>query len=478
MTQEVEGVACVRGWSQSARPTVKISDDIIVANPPAQKAFKGDALLSMLAGTPPNSKATDWLPDGQKKKVNQGGIPSKEDAPVGLQQKCENLISFTVIFNFQSRIECFPRYIDDADGSHRRRSYTLRKAPHDYDESTSQGRIERKIQNAPAGQGTVRMLSREEWEKMQGDRSRTPFESKLARSIAPLRTGEPLHMDDVKDWTIDVLTDALLRMNRIFESYGIRPLFYFNVENPNPNLRQLREELLRLSFSAPRSVCGLGDTKFTLYGRQEITKMVEVVVSAVLEKLIDVIAKEAVFKEQFGLLRTDLEWIRSFLKDADGRRRENNRVKVWLNQIRDVTYDAEDVIDTFLIKIEQLGSEFRGFLGCYLPSRPLPFFDIRNKIEEIIQRIERIGHNKSRYGIEDMDAEISGWSNEVPSRKEKLSPIVEEVNVVGFEDDVKTITRKLIREDTERRLVISIVGMGGLGKTTVAKIFFNSSIIK
>eukprot|EP00262_Sarcandra_glabra_P000644 TRINITY_DN10782_c0_g1_i1.p1 TRINITY_DN10782_c0_g1~~TRINITY_DN10782_c0_g1_i1.p1 ORF type:complete len:177 (+),score=13.83 TRINITY_DN10782_c0_g1_i1:217-747(+) len=81
-----------------------------------------------------------------------------------------------------------------------------------YDESKSQERIERKIRNAPAGQGTVRMLSREEWDEIQEVRPRTPFESKLARPNARLRTGEPLHVEDVKDWAIDVLTDALTRV--------------------------------------------------------------------------------------------------------------------------------------------------------------------------------------------------------------------------------------------------------------------------
>lgn len=63
-----------------------------------------------------------------------------------------------------------------------------------YDDSKSQDMIERKIKNAPAGQGTVRMLTREEWESVQEVRPRTPFESKLARPNAKLRTGEPLKM--------------------------------------------------------------------------------------------------------------------------------------------------------------------------------------------------------------------------------------------------------------------------------------------
>ncbi|XWS16838.1 hypothetical protein CRYUN_Cryun33cG0014700 [Craigia yunnanensis] len=70
--------------------------------------------------------------------------------------------------------------------------------------------IERKIKNAPPSQGTVRMLTREEWEESREVRPRTPFESKLARPNAQIRTGEPLHMD-LKNWTIDVLTDALIR---------------------------------------------------------------------------------------------------------------------------------------------------------------------------------------------------------------------------------------------------------------------------
>ncbi|KAJ6807845.1 uncharacterized protein M6B38_169510 [Iris pallida] len=80
-----------------------------------------------------------------------------------------------------------------------------------YDESKAQERLERKIQNAPPEQGTVRMLSREEWDEIQEIRPRTPFESKLARPNARIRTGEPVHLGDVKDWTIDVLTDALTR---------------------------------------------------------------------------------------------------------------------------------------------------------------------------------------------------------------------------------------------------------------------------
>ncbi|PON74888.1 cytoplasmic dynein 2 light intermediate chain [Parasponia andersonii] len=83
---------------------------------------------------------------------------------------------------------------------------------YEYDDTRVQERIERQIEEAPEGQGTVRMLTREEWEQIQEVRPRTPFESRLARPNARIRTGEPLRMEDVKDWTIDVLTDAVTRV--------------------------------------------------------------------------------------------------------------------------------------------------------------------------------------------------------------------------------------------------------------------------
>ncbi|CAA7407150.1 unnamed protein product [Spirodela intermedia] len=86
------------------------------------------------------------------------------------------------------------------------------------DESKEQERLERKIQRAPGGQGTVRMLTREEWEEIQEVRPRTPFESHLARPNARIRTGDSMHLEDVKDWTIDVLSDAVTRAQECAKS--------------------------------------------------------------------------------------------------------------------------------------------------------------------------------------------------------------------------------------------------------------------
>ena len=63
---------------------------------------------------------------------------------------------------------------------------------YEYSEEKTQERIEQKIKDAPEGQGTVRMLTREEWDVAREVMPRTPFESKFARANARIRTGEAL----------------------------------------------------------------------------------------------------------------------------------------------------------------------------------------------------------------------------------------------------------------------------------------------
>lgn len=50
------------------------------------------------------------------------------------------------------------------------------------------------MKDAPPEQGTIRMLSREEWDAIQEVRPRTPFESKFARANARIRSGEPVKL--------------------------------------------------------------------------------------------------------------------------------------------------------------------------------------------------------------------------------------------------------------------------------------------
>ncbi|RVX10003.1 hypothetical protein CK203_012796 [Vitis vinifera] len=132
--------------------------------------------------------------------------------------------------------------------------------------------------------------------------------------------------------------------------------------------------------------------------------------------------------------------------------RYDKQLKLWVNQIRDAAHDAEDVLDEFMFKRRD----------------KLPFIhELNDRITEINITIEKILANKKRYGIENPStSEAWSSSNEVPC-KEKTLPVVEEIDVVGFETDVKSVKELLVEagETTEtRRVVVSIVAWVALAR--------------
>ncbi|OMP06364.1 Disease resistance protein [Corchorus olitorius] len=208
-----------------------------------------------------------------------------------------------------------------------------------------------------------------------------------------------------------------------------------------------------------------------------------------LGKIVSILENEvALFsglRDEVKEIKLELISMRSFLEDVDKTRVHSKTESAWISSVRDMVFEVEDIIDEFtyhVIKQRQLG--FFPKVIRY-PGNLLLRRKVAVKLRDINQRIKGIAERNQRYGganrLEGADKNLGGTSSNYDPNwlrnHSEASLFFKDDDLVGIDKAQKKLLGWLLDEEP-RRSVVSVVGMGGLGKTTLVANTFKKQIVK
>ncbi|XP_078152827.1 putative disease resistance RPP13-like protein 3 [Carex rostrata] len=201
---------------------------------------------------------------------------------------------------------------------------------------------------------------------------------------------------------------------------------------------------------------------------EAVTSVLEKLAAVLLEKVREVQA----VRGQIEQVQKELRLIQALLKDVDSKCNRNNVVTEWLNQISEIANRIATVIDTFQVMIEENRAEssnwfVRNINRSVKRNYKTYKLGLHVELENIIEELNRLYQRRTDLRIEDLGA-LDDVDDPEPSDD------VDDPEVVGLEDDQAKIIELLLDRSISRRTVLSIVGTGGLGKTTLVQKVYKS----
>ncbi|KAL5098882.1 hypothetical protein RYX36_003209 [Vicia faba] len=173
-------------------------------------------------------------------------------------------------------------------------------------------------------------------------------------------------------------------------------------------------------------------------------------------------------KMKVQLIRGGKELMDALLLDADGMGELDGRSRIWVEQLRGISLEAQFVLNKYDAKLNH--KPILIYI-CKYWTRHV----VSKKIDGIRNKIEDASRRRKAYGLVQIQSRVV---SKIQILRARMQPYLaaKKSSVVGFDDDTQVLMTELL-SDEKFRCITWIVGVGGIGKTTLANLIFEDNTV-
>ncbi|KAF3445197.1 hypothetical protein FNV43_RR14891 [Rhamnella rubrinervis] len=205
--------------------------------------------------------------------------------------------------------------------------------------------------------------------------------------------------------------------------------------------------------------------------------MADLVLPPVLQVLFEKLASPLLRKlgnlwnltDNFEKFQRTLVYVQSILEDAEEKQVTDRDVGTWLSELKRVVYDAEDLLDEITIIHSALMDSGEKASGMKLELLRIEYAD---RVIDMLHKLQMTRDEGSKFNLRE--------GSLIHARIETSSFVIES-EVFGREGDKDKVVELLLSSEATqggRVSCIPIVGLGGIGKTTLAQLAYNDHRVK